>query len=176
MSLLTVDEVRAQVETGLEDDELLSVIERAEIELVRQLGPNAEDGNITQTLYGDGELLYLTRQPASIVSITEYGSWSPDATATVLTSPAYYSDLTLGTLRRIGSDWATRVVVVYAPVDDDDERRAALIDLVRLYLSGSGYASESESYPDGSSYSYNRGSGGDAERGDIFIRLRGIRV
>lgn len=177
MSLVTVSEVRALVDTDLTDDDLREVIDRAEAEMVAHVGSHASSGAVTETVINPGGVLYLSRPAASITSVTEYWGLSSTVTGSVITTTSYYPNLTGSYLHRLGSDWADRVVVVYVPADDDERRRSVLIELIRLELSPSGMASESMRFADGTSYAYQSGEGGrERARAGLFQRLRGIRL
>lgn len=175
MSLATVAEVRALVDSDLSDADLQVVIDRAEAELVAQTGPNYADGEITEALYPAGAVVYLSRAAETITSVTEYGSLAGSAAGTVLTTDSYHLDARGGLLRLAGN-WPARVVVVYTPADDTARRKAVLIELVRLDLAPAGMESESIRLSDGTSYSYNRGGGAEQARARLFQRLRGLRA
>lgn len=130
MTLLQPDDLRVYLDT--DQYELawqIAVSEEAEI--IRRCGPHA---SASVTRMGGDSVLTLGRPAASITSITEAG--------TTLTTDDYEL---IGTsiLRRVGCNWGGPVVITYVPQDTTEQRKTALIQLVRLGLAYSGYQSVS---------------------------------
>ena len=142
MSLVTLGEVRALVETGLTDVDLQAVIDREEGWLAARIG--ALTGARTDT-FSPGLTdtpIYLSRRAASVV-----------VTDNALTVAAV--DLRFvpnsGMIRRITGAWTGPVAVTYTPTDADVVKRA-VIELVRGTLAETG--NDAETIGD---YSYTRG-------------------
>ena len=140
MSLLTVAEARALVKTGLSDPDLQSVINREEALMTQTFGAHYVDANTTvvETLYGGGASLFLRRRLASVASIVE--------DTETLTATDYRLWGGQGRIERLptGTKWLTvPIVVTYVPADDNLQRKAALIELVRLTLERTPMQSES---------------------------------
>lgn len=145
MTLVSVDEVRALVNTPLTDAQLTEVIERIEAEVTRRIGPPQDDtGTVTHTVsgYGEGDAFFLPGEAEEIVSVEE------DNQPLTSDEYRYYAG---GALERLGArHWFGQVEVVYKPVDDRAARKQAIIDLVRLTLARTAMQSESV----GGEYSY----------------------
>ncbi len=178
MSLLSPAEVKELVRTSASDTVLQHVIDREEREVVRLFGAHYVDSEttISETLAGGTRNLYLRRRIASISSIVEYQTL--DATSgTTLTSGDYLLWANEGRIERMpatavaswfagGATWGAKVVVTYVPYDDDDDRRAAIIELVRLALERTAMRRESVA----GEYSYEAPDWGEA-RAEILRRL-----
>lgn len=131
--ILTVDELRGWVSTGLGDDELELLIAGLDAMIIARVGPL---GDITDIRWPRGErYLLLGRKPAAIVSITE--QWTNE-TPVELDVTDY--DLTVATLRRgeygpnARAYWAPHVVITYTPLDDLERRQLALVQLAQAFL------------------------------------------
>lgn len=139
MSLVTVQEVRDLVQTGLNDVRLQAVLDREEAALVLRCGAHYVDSStrITTTLPGGMLNLYLPRRLTSVYRVTEDG--------TVLTAE---TDFRIwheeGRLERLpaGTKWGSVVAVLYVPYNDNEHRKAVLIELVRLALERTAMHSE----------------------------------
>lgn len=151
MPLLTLAELRAVVESDRTDAELTALIAREEAMLVRKLGAHGDGVTaVTEVLEGHGGDLFL---PRSVVSVTSVNGATGGYTA-------------LPRQGRIYGTWYGLVTVVYVPADDRDERRAALIDLVRLAVSRTAMKAESVA----GEYSY-QAPDWQAARAEIYRRL-----
>ncbi len=158
MSLTTVAEVRALVETDLEDEDLQDVIEREEAWLARRIGKLA--GPRTVVYYPDPYGPIRLSRPTTSVVVTDSG---------VTVTPTLTEDgLHLYDFNRL---WAGTVTVTLTPADELEVKRA-VISLISLAVA-----------PDVSaetmgSYSYQRfGSAGASasnrpSRGAIVRSLR----
>jgi hypothetical protein len=144
VSLLTVDELRAQVQTGVNDVELQTIIDREEAEIVARYGAHADGSSaIVETCDGGACSVYLKRRVLSVTSITE--AQSLGGAATTLTSTQYYAYPGQGRVTRLseGTRWGRSVVVTYVPADDRPLRTQVLIELVRQALEQTAMAAES---------------------------------
>lgn len=140
MSLLTVAEARVLVKTGLSDPDLQAIINREEALLTQTFGAHYVDANtmVSETLNGGGASLFLRRRLTSVASIVE--------DTTTLTATDYRVWGGQGRIERLpaGTKWLkTPSVVTYIPVDDNLQRKATLIELVRLALERTPMQSES---------------------------------
>ena len=142
MSLVTLGEVRALVETGLTDVALQAVLDREEGWLAARIG--ALTGARTDT-FSPGlrdTPLHLSRRAAAVV-VT-------DNALTVATADLRFVPES-GMVRRITGAWTGPVAVTYTPIDADTVKRA-VIELVRGTVTETG--NDAESIGD---YSYTRG-------------------
>jgi hypothetical protein len=166
MSLVTLGEVRALVETGLTDVDLQAVLDREEGWLAARIG--ALTGARTDT-FSPGlrdTPIYLSRRTASVVVTDNALTVTPADLRFVPES---------GLIRRIRGywfgqplddpmvgGWAGPVTVTYTPTDADDVKRA-VIELVRGTVAETG--NDAETIGD---YSYSRG--------DAAVRLGRLAV
>lgn len=139
-TLLAVAEARSLIKTHLNDDDLTSIIERIEAQISARIGEYQDDSGavtITQTVRGEANHIFLRVAFSSIVSITEDGI--------VLDAEDYREWGESGMVERLPeeSDWGSRCVVVYKPVDQRIQRKDATINLLRLTLERTAMASES---------------------------------
>lgn len=145
MSLLTVAELKAQIKTSRSDDTLQNIIDREESAINRLVGaPYSETGEeadtVTETMAGDGmRNLYLRRRFSDIESITE-----DDVELTGGAETDWREWPSEGRVERLpaGCRWGSVVVIEYIPADDNNERKAAIVELVRLALDRTALASE----------------------------------
>jgi hypothetical protein len=156
LTLLTIAEIRALIRTDLDDTQLTSIAAREEAMLVSRLGPHGDGVSaVTATATAAGGDLFLYRP---VVSITSVGGtvWASLSTLTLYPAQG----------RIAGGRWDGAVAVVYIPADDREERRAALIDLIRLTLERTAMKGESVA----GEYSYSAPDW-EAERRAIYRRL-----
>lgn len=164
MSIASVDDVRAVVDTDRNDTQLQSLLDRVEDQIEEELGALQTPGGsveITETVYPTGEDLFLKQPVGSITSVTEDG--------TLLDADDYRLHAKQGRLERlpVGAHWTDDVVVVYQPADRTASVKEVEIELVRLELSRSGFAKESVA----GEYSYEA-KDYEVERKKIMKRLR----
>lgn len=145
MSLLTVATLRAQVNTGVDDTKLQTIIDREELEIVSRYGAHYVDGSttISETVDGGSCSIYLKRRIGTVSSITE--AQSLGGATTTLTSTQYVAYAGQGRIVRLseGTRWGRTVVVTYVPADDRPLRTQVLIELVRQALEQTAMAAES---------------------------------
>lgn len=169
-NLLTAAEFKAVMPIGMSDDDLDDVIERVEAEVNAIIGaPYSDALELTETFDVHGRhSLFVERPISSVTSITEYDDFSSSATSETLTEGTdFFVWPDRGQIDRIDASWGARVVVVYVPTDRRTERKAMLIDLVRLALSRSGYRQEQV----GGEYSYTSLADYEQERNRIIRRF-----
>jgi hypothetical protein len=134
MALLTVEEARRHVRTGLSDDALRDLLDATEKDIETWDGPL---GSITSRVNGGRALIALDRPVSTITTVREL-----DSTGTLqLTlavddwrqhSPYVLQRLTTGTNPR--GTWDVLVEVDYVPQDDLAARIRDQIALVKLEL------------------------------------------
>lgn len=128
----TLAEVRARVETDLDDATLQTLID-AELEA---LDREAGDATAVETKLASGlKQIILRRKPESITGITERFNADSDA---VSLSANDWRQVGLHTVRRLtdgdnpASGWGAEVVVSYVPEIDTALRDVIIFDLVQL--------------------------------------------
>lgn len=141
MSLLTVAEARVLVKTGLSDPDLQAIINREEALVTDLYGAHYVDANTTvvESLSGGGASLFLRRPLTSVTSIVEDG--------VTLTADDYRVWGKQGRIERlpVGTKWLAGVVIAVTcvPYNDNERRKAAIIELVRLTVQRTVMKSES---------------------------------
>jgi hypothetical protein len=121
MSLLTVEELREHVASGLPDDALERLLDAAEAAINAEIGPA---GQRVEHVDGGGTVLILRHPAASVALVRENGR---DVDADDYHIEGYL-------IRRDRGRWGSRVAVTYTPADDDATRKAVQIALVQLDL------------------------------------------
>lgn len=139
-TLLTLDAVRANVETDLSNDALQRVIDGEDAYIRKMVGPH--DGEFTETIRGEGYLLWLTKQAASVSLVKEYGWRADPQRPQTLAATAYTIEQYGHALWRRYLAWDTFVDVTYTPVEENALRIKALIELVRLAAQDTGVANQ----------------------------------
>lgn len=130
---MTLTVLRTLVETDLADAPLQILLDAADEDLTRAVGPDTAD--ICKRDMEGQEFLFLSRPAASITSITEY---SGGATTTLAASdyelqPNGKAIRRLSTGTNPASGWCGTITVSYAPADLN-RRNRALTQLVQLDL------------------------------------------
>ena len=145
--LVSVDEVWEHIGSNspARDELVQRLIDDADEAVVSRCGPHGIDGPVTEVLTGGSFRLFPNRAVEETISATET-VWD---IATVL-SPDDYRIWYGGRMLERRSDganprttWGERVELKYTPVDDDAQRRMAIIRLVQLGLQYSGLESQS---------------------------------
>jgi hypothetical protein len=155
VSTLSVAELRAVVNTGLDDTRLGTIIDREELEISRRLGA-ASDGTTTsvvETKPGGWANVYTRRPIVSVTQVREQqflgGSFA------VLAATQYYVWTDEGRIERLpaitggalawssGGAWGPLIEVTYVPSDDRERRKLAIIEFVRIALERTAMKSES---------------------------------
>ena len=127
MPLLTSADVRAHIETDLDDTGLQTVIDRLDTELVQRAGPHA--GPLVETLAGGATSVFLRRPIDTVTSVREGASITPSTPT--LAAADYRVWPQQGRVERLtpGAElgvpaaapaprFAALVEVTYSPVDD----------------------------------------------------------
>lgn len=152
--------VRARVETDLDDPALQALIDEAVEEITDRYGPYRDDDTpITVTLEGRRRKLALDRPADTITTIVEYFTVSAadvefadfsdewvdvgEATTTLATDDwrLWHAGRTLerlftGTHPRVR--WGTRIDITYQPVDDTKQRDEVVVKLTILAVNYDG--------------------------------------
>jgi hypothetical protein len=167
MSLLSLDQCRSTVNTGVSDVDLQAIIDREEADLVDRLG-DAGDGatarSETVAIASGSSNVYLSRRIASVTSVEEAppgGSYSTVATT------GYEVWARQGRVERVSGSWAGRVRVTYVPTDERPRWRRALIELVRIALERTAMKEESVA----KEFSYTAPADWELERDTIYRTL-----
>lgn len=168
--LLTAGEYKDLVPTNLADSVVDSVIAREQAAIERLLGAAYDGSALMETHVQEpfsGNSLYLRRRVASVSSVSEQRT-AFSAAVTLVANTEYLALPMQGRLLRLGGgDWGSIVVVTYVPVDDSEEWRRALVDLVRLSTSRTGLKSENVA----GEYSYTAFGNPEAERSKVLQGL-----
>ena len=163
-SLISLEAVRKQVETGQDDDSLQSLIDSVDEDIIRGFG--AHDGERTEVIRFDmlTFLLFLPRPADTIASITQ--RFLSESTNRTVDSDDYLIENEGRSIRHLKDYWQQVVNVTYTPVDETDRRRQVLVDVVKAEVN----------YPGVDSYQVGdyRQSGPNLarERRRIMARLR----
>ena len=172
--LLTKEEVQQHLGSNVAADEYLQrLIDDADQAVVSRYGPHSIDGPVTGVHPGGGFRLFPHRAVKEIAKVTETdGNFS-----VVLSGDDYRSWYGGRMLQRLAdgshprSRWGERVELEFTPVDDDAQRRMAIIRLVQLGLPYSGLESTSIGPYSSKSLDYTR------ERDAILRELcRGVPI
>jgi len=146
MSVLTVVELQAQVDTDLASDTLQDIIDSAERDITEYIGPAT-----AYTVEYDPELLTVLRLPigtTAIVSVVEFTGGESDPTKTTLSSDDYELSSDGWDLRRLSDGtnervtWGWHVAIVLTPVADVARRKSVAVQLSRLEIIHTGYKTE----------------------------------
>ena len=144
--LLTKEEVQQHLGSNVAADEYLQrLIDDADQAVVSRYGPHSIDGPVTGVHPGGGFRLFPHRAVKEIAKVTE----TDGNVSVVLSDDDYRSWYGGRMLQRLAdgshprSCWGERVELEFTPVDDDAQRRMAIIRLVQLGLQYSGLKSES---------------------------------
>lgn len=174
MTLLSPDDIRGfQPDTDLGDEALQLLLDAAEAEIIRYAGPV---DSLVEWHAGGQRVIALSRPATDVTSVVEHSPWDPTSSWTL--DPTDYEVDPTGYLlyRRSGGTvsrwhWYGRIVVTYAPVNDDAIRRGVEADLVGLMMT---YQPGANSETVGSwttQLSSNATWNNDTERAMILSRL-----
>lgn len=147
MTLLTIGELTARVETPVKAADLQDLLDRIEAEIIEVAGNPYVDAEttISETHAGYGRDLFLARPILSVETVTEYSDLT-DSTGRELTENSDFAVWSKeGRLQRLTSagKWGAKVTVEYVPRDDRGKWKEAEIDLARLYLKRTAMKTES---------------------------------
>jgi hypothetical protein len=176
MSLVSIAELRALVQSTLTDGELIAVLDREEDEVIRRAGPHwEEDLAVVEFHEGDKAHIFTDRPVDTIDEIVI--SYDDFVTSTTLTSADYRKDdRMLGGIQRLIANrpvrWTGLVRITYRPEDDTQQRKSILIELVRIALERQALKQESI----GGEYSYRAPDDWNSERDKLFSRLHPVPV
>ncbi len=156
MSLVTIGEVRAIVESRLADDDLQALIDREEAWLASRIGALTGLRTVTFAPGLADSPIFLSRRTSTVVV--------SDAGVTLKPTDVRFTPES-GVVRRVGAaypwpdpltypwvaPWSGEVRVTFTPTDEADVKRAVL-ELVRGTLSETGFDAETMG-----DYGYTRG-------------------
>lgn len=160
-SLVTAADVRVLVKTDLSDPQLQAIIDREEAALIRRLGPH--EGPVTEVLEAYQGRIFTSRPITSVSTIN--GTMPESSAITVLGAQ--------GQIVANGAYWGLTpaangvYTVVYTPADDTAERKAVIIELVRIAVERTAMKSESVA----GEYSYTAPENWEQERRQQYRRL-----
>lgn len=169
MSTLSIAELQAQVETALDNTTLQQIIDAVELEIQSYAGPAA--GKIWEVEPGIVTTLQLPTSAASITSVTEFTDARSEPTETALSSDDYELSSNGWDLRRLSDGtnprdvWGWRVAITYTPTTQTALRKQVAIQLARLDIAHSAYASENMADASASSKDIRR------EKANILRRM-----
>jgi hypothetical protein len=133
MSLVSIDDFKAHVDTALSDSALQDLLDEAEQAVVRTVGPLL--GEITERITSvHGSLLSLLERPVEITSVTERGDRLLAADDYEMIGTLLHR---LSTGTNPGSHWRAPLTVVYIPESDVPDRQRVIRALVALELNHS---------------------------------------
>lgn len=133
MSLLTLTDARALIETDLTDPALQALLDAADADIIANAGAHASASQIV--IEPRSDTVFLRRDAASITTVVE----RIDGTATTLAATDYRL-AGAHMLRRLATganprrEWGDEIEIVYVPVADLPRRRAVQADLVKLAI------------------------------------------
>lgn len=131
---LTISDVRARVETDLDDDTVQRILDAAVEDVERTAGPAASDSETYSGIVGRRKISLL-RRSASIASVKERRSVT-SAEVTLHTSDwrklGGYELVRLGNGQNPASTWGEEVVVTYVPEIDAELRDRVTLDLCQV--------------------------------------------
>ena len=170
MSLVSITELRALVPSPLEDSDLQIVLNRVEQEITDDIGIPYVDPvtSISEQVQGDRNNLFLKRPISSVDSITDENGNALSLSNFIVWNKQgrlqykrhYHYSYTYNRPNR-------QYTVVYVPADRRQERKQAIIDLVRVALSQTALKGESV----GGEYSYSTPSNWEEEKRKILRRI-----
>lgn len=142
MALLTVVQVRQNVESGLHDDALQRVMDAAEQDIDQKFGALATQ---VDDMPGGLKSFWTTRPIGTITSVIE----TIGTTDTTLDTNDYIKRHTtqldrLNTGTNARFLWGSRVKVTYVPVSDESRRIDVYLRLIKLDLEYSGLDSSKD--------------------------------
>jgi hypothetical protein len=171
VTILTTAEFRAFEDTELGDVPLQTLLDAAEIEIVRFAG---DPTTATEWIRGGQAFVYLKRPASSVTSIVEWndsdGSSVTLAADDYLAYPGGFAFKRISTGTNPRSTWRDRSVWTYTPQADTALRKVVQVDLIKLALNFSPGVI-SERIGDWSETFQQAMDSNDRERGEILSRL-----
>jgi hypothetical protein len=146
MPLLTIPEVleRLSSANSLSMFALQQVIDGEDQAMEHYLGAHFSGEEVAEELEGGQRELFLSRPIHSdtslySISVVEY----TEESGILLEASQFYAWRLQGRLTRLmGSGWAKRVVVRFVPANDSLQRKAAMIEILRLIIERTAMKSE----------------------------------
>lgn len=169
-SLIDIAEVRDVINTPLSDAALQTIIDREDQAIVDQVGAHYGGTSVTVTEVLKGEdtpSLFLRRAFTSVSEVNEKTAYNDAAWAALTANEEYYVWADEGRIERLSGAWGVLVQVIYVPIDDNEARKAVLIELVRIAIERTALKSESVA----GEYSYTAADDWEVSRAQILKRL-----
>jgi hypothetical protein len=150
-TIISPDDLREHVESGLGDAALQRLIDDADAAIVARYGPHdaTEAAPVSEEFTGGDLRLFPRQKVASVVSVTEYvGSLGSAEVSYELDPDDWRLEHAGGSIVRLASgptpagSWGSRIVIEYLPQTDYSRRQRVALDLCRLAAQQSGLASE----------------------------------
>lgn len=166
-ALLTLAEVRQQVESDLVDPALQRLIDDADSAIVSRFGAHASSGNVIEWHPGYTFDLYPFRRVGAVVAISEFTGATElvlDPTDFELRDSGFSIRRLVGGVNSRGT-FGERVRLTYVPINDDAQRKRITADLVKLANRYEGVKSENAGDYSATSADYQ------AERESILSEL-----
>lgn len=144
MSLLTVAEVRQEIETDLSDEAIQRNIDEQEQCLDRQIGKYDIQTDEIENDEPLPDILFLSRKAKSITTVIE----RVNDTDTILAADDYRLKYNNTCLERLNTGtnartyWGNYVKIIYTPESDVNIRKGVIIDLLKLKLAFNGQKRE----------------------------------
>lgn len=147
MGILSVPEVKKFVETDLDSDAILLLIEDAEDEIIERHGELTTQTDVINNA-NLSTCLFLSRIAVTITSVTEELISGGDVDSLLLASSDYRLRENGRQIDRLSdgvnsrSVWGDTVNIVFVPKDDKIRRKRVTVDLVRLAINYNAAKSE----------------------------------
>ena len=129
-SLLTLEQVRSIVETDLSDAALEIIVDAADADILSLYGPHS--GPISEIVQGGALRLFPRQTIETLTSVSEWGYGKAESEAVSVGSDAYQVRFEGRGVECLQRYWAYNVKLTYTPVDQRAERRAVLVDMVKV--------------------------------------------
>lgn len=139
-TLLSIQQIRDALETGLPDTALEVLVDEADQQITSRYGPHS--GEVIETTTPHLDLVFLGRQSASISEVRQFELYELPAAGEEVAASSYRV-LNNGWVLSRPLLWRPQVQVTFTPADTSGLRKGVLLDLVRLALAYDAYASSS---------------------------------
>lgn len=137
--MITITDVRARVETDLDDVTLQRIVDGVQKEIERHAGNETQQIEAFTQLGTD--FITLARRAQSITSVAERRSSLSDET--LLVEDVDFRVIDPYKIRRLNTDWGEEVVVDYVPESDPNVRDRVALDIAQMDIEFRSFQSES---------------------------------
>lgn len=165
-SLLTIAQLKAEVQTGLAPASLQVIIDREEATMIERIGAHPDGATAVTELHAVDPGIANVYTNLPIVSVSSIEERQPGGTPATVSSSSYEVWSGEGRIERHSGSWRARVSVTYIPRDQRPRRIQALINLIRIILDRTALQAESVA----GEYSYTAGDF-ELERARIYRSL-----